>query len=336
MKISILGTGRWASCLAYYMDNYKKYDVLMWERITPFGESPLYQTHENEFVSLSKKVNFTHDLKKAIDHGDIVIISIISQQLSNLTEQLKAVKGYEKAKYCLCMKGIEKETGKRLSEIMIDSGIDKNNIAVWVGPGHVQSISLAKPTNMIISAYNSEISLDLQKKFSNKNFMRLSTSPDIIGTEISAAAKNVFGIAAGILEADGRSELKGSLIPASIQEISTLIDAVGGNPWTAAGLAFVGDFEATLFNKNSHNLTYGKSIIEYNSLDLPDSKMTAEGIMTSAALLRIRDNYNAKVSDSQAIRLPITEAVSNILNGNIPLKSAGLFIYEEISRVLGS
>ena len=36
------------------------------------------------------------------------------------------------------MKGIEESTGKRLSEVLTESGISEDKIAVWVGPGHIQ------------------------------------------------------------------------------------------------------------------------------------------------------------------------------------------------------
>ena len=41
-----------------------------------------------------------------------------------------------------------------LSEVVEESGVDKNNIAVWVGPGHIQAFVKGFPNCMVIDSYN--------------------------------------------------------------------------------------------------------------------------------------------------------------------------------------
>ncbi len=97
------------------------------------------------------------------------------------------------------MKGIEDLTGKRLSEVLQEFGIDKNNIATWVGPGHIQEFTKGVPNLMIIDSYNRDLSKFLVDNFKS-NLIRYYQGEDMIGTEIGAAAKNVMGIAAGMLD----------------------------------------------------------------------------------------------------------------------------------------
>ena len=339
MKISILGVGRWASCIAFCM-NKKKFNVLMWEREHSDGrESSLFSTHKNDYVELSNRVNFTHDLEKAINYGDVIIISILSQQLDNLMQQVKQVKGYENKHYCIAMKGVEASSGRRLSEILIDNGVKTCNIAVWVGPGHVKSFLSGQPTNMLISAYNNIYANRLIESFTSANFVDLSHSDDIIGTEFGSAAKNVIGIAAGILEGSGYEQKKGPLMPASVKEIGNFIDALGGDPNSATGLAFLGDFQATLFDKQSKNLTYGRLIVEKNTLDEKKLKpfidvSSVEGIKTAEALLKLKNQYNSRVNLERAVHMPITSAVDDIVNGRVKLKEAGDYISEKITDAL--
>lgn len=339
MKISILGTGRWASCIAYCMEQ-NNYDILMWERShEDREESILFKTHTNQYVHLSQKVSFTHSLEDALNYGDIVIISILSQKLDHLMQSVKKVKGYEDKKYCICMKGIEATTGRRLSEILMDNGVKKHNIAVWVGPGHVQSITAGKPTNMVVSAYERAYSKELVKIFEKKNFMDIYSAKDIIGTEYAAAAKNVYGIAAGVLEGSGFEQKKGPLMVAAVKEMSKFIDAVGGDKETAEGLALLGDFQATLFDKNSKNLTYGKLIvtaasIEKNKIQPFVDVESVEGIMTSKALLKKLGAYNKIANDDSQVQMPITEAVNKIVNGGIELDQAGEYICRKITEAL--
>ncbi len=310
----------------------------MWEREQE-KVNPLFTTGENQYVKLSKRVSYTHDLEKALNYGDVVIISILSQQVSDLMSHVKKIKGYENKIYCLNMKGVEATTGRRLSEILIDNGVKRDNIAVWVGPGHVQSFVSGQPTNMIISAYNNRLAKNLVKKFSREKIVDIAHSKDIIGTEFGAAAKNVIGIAAGILEGSGYEQKKGPLMPASVKEIGKFIDALGGVWDTAAGLAFLGDFQATLFDHNSKNLTYGRLIVEKQTLDTNVLNefidvRSVEGRETAGALLKVRDRFNSYVSEDLQLKMPITEAVYDIIHEKVDLKNAGDYISEKITESL--
>ncbi len=338
-NISILGTGRWASCIACQLDELK-YNVTMWQRVGSV-ESPLFTTGKNQYVTLSKKVKYTHNLADALKGADLVIISILSQNLQQLTEQLREISGYNKKCYCIAMKGIEASTGRRLSEVLKDAGIPRENIAVWVGPGHVQSISAGGKANMLISAYSDKLAKTIAKAFSSDK-IDLSTSADIVGTELGAAAKNVYGIAAGILsESEKYKHCIGGLMVASVIEMSGLIDALGGKRESAHGLALLGDYQATMFDDNSKNLTFGKSIIKHNTLDEKVlkkyiSSTQPEGYKTCEALLKLRDKYNQQVSDQQKLFMPIAATLQNVLIGKIKLNKAAEELFKTISLVLKS
>ncbi|MBR2969716.1 MAG: hypothetical protein IKC49_01520, partial [Clostridia bacterium] len=298
------------------------------------GDSPLFSTHQNEYIALPKRVQMTHDIVEALDHGDVTIISIVSQAVGNLMERIKTTygEGFEDKRYCICMKGLNRETGARLSQTLREAGVHRVNIAVFVGPGHVQSISRGEPTNMIISSYSSQYAEYLQERFESEQ-IAITTSSDILGVEIGSAAKNVYGIVAGILEASGLGTQKGPLMVAAIHEMADLIDALGGKRETASGLSLVGDFEATLFNNNSNNLTYGKTIIR-DGTPTPTNMKTAEGVAATKALLKLRDKYNAHASDRQKIKLLIVHTLNEILDGKISLDRSGIMLSKAIGKVV--
>lgn len=338
-KISILGAGRWASCIAYILDS-KKYSITMWQREESTNNS-LFVTRKNQYVTLPKNINLTHNLKSSIDSAEVIIISIYSQNLQDLMNKVKAIKGYQTKKYCLAMKGIECSTGRRLSEILLDNGVPKDNIAVWAGPGHIQSLAKGGKANMLISAYNSGLAKELAQSFSTKN-INLSISYDIIGTELGAAAKNVYGIASGILQANPEyAHCIGGLMVASVKEMSNLIDISGGKPTSAVGLAMLGDYQATMFDDNSKNLTYGKTIIKQNTLKPEKLKeiiggTNVEGIKTCEALLKLKNQFNSKRSDEQQLVMPICEQLQKILIGKTPLSKAGDSLFKTICLVLNN
>ena len=132
------------------------------------------------------------------------------------------------------------------------------------------------------------------------DIIRFYFGTDLIGSEIGAAAKNVVGIAAGMLDGAGLTTLKGALMSRGTREIARLISAMGGSELSAYGLCHLGDYEATVFSKFSHNRAFGEAFIKGQ----PYSEL-AEGYSTVRALVLLGRTY--------AVELPICTAVYRIL-----------------------
>ena len=294
MKISVLGCGRWGSFIAWYQSTVLNNDVVLYGEEGRSSFEELKATGKNEYVALDKRIKLTSDLKYALSASDIIIISISSQALRSFMQKVTAYDVGGKI-FVLCMKGIEVSTGKRLSEILIESGISSENIAVWVGPGHIQSFVAGVPNCMIIDSENEELKRSLAENFKS-NLIRFYYGNDLLGTEVGAAAKNVLGIAAGVLDGSGYSSLKGPLMARGAYEVARLIKVMGGNELSAYGLAHLGDYETTLFSPYSHNRTYGEMLAKGKRYD-----KLAEGVTTAKAMKELGDKYG--------IEMPITNAV---------------------------
>lgn len=307
MKFSVLGAGRWGSFIAWYLDKIGN-KVTLWGKPTSEKIQKLLENRQNEYVTIPESVNLSTDLEEAIKNSDYIVISISSQGLRGLAEEINKIEGYENKKYILCMKGVEKTTGSRLSTILIDCNFPKDNVAVWVGPGHIQSFVSEIPSVMIIDAYNDELSKFLATNL-RSDLIRFYQGKDIIGSEIGAAAKNVMGLAAGLLDGMGYSTLKGGLMARGSREVSRLIEACGGNPLSAYGLCHLGDYEATLFSEFSHNRKWGEMFAQDKEFD-----KLAEGVDTSAALLKLASIHN--------VELPITQTVFDVIHKKITKQEA--------------
>ena len=255
MKISVLGCGRWGSFIAWYLAN-KGYDVYSWGPEEDYSYQVLKTTGKNEYVELDPRIHLTCDLEEAVTHAEIIVISISSQGLRGFMKRILAYDVSDKD-FVLCMKGIEVETGSRLSEVLVQSGVDPMHVAVWVGPGHIQAFTQGIPNCMVIDSANAELKKRLANEFKS-DLIRFYYGEDLIGTELGAAAKNVMGIVAGMLDGCGYVSMKGSLMSRGAREVARLIKAMGGNELSAYGLAHLGDYEATLFSEFSHNRKYGE------------------------------------------------------------------------------
>ena len=247
MKITVLGCGRWGSFIGWYLVRHG-FPVCQWGRQGRSYEQ--LKSGKNEYVELDPRINLTCDLKAALQFGDTVIISISAQALRSFIAEIQSVCDVSDKTFVLCMKGIEVETGKRLSEVLKDCGIDGSRIAVWVGPGHIQAFTQGQPNCMVIDSESPALVKKLADAF-RSDLIRFYYGDDMIGSEIGAAAKNVMGIAAGMLDGGGYSTLKGPLMARGAREVSRLIKAMGGNELSAYGLCHLGDYETTLFSEYS-------------------------------------------------------------------------------------
>lgn len=301
MDISVLGCGRWGTFIAWYLDRIG-HKVILFGRENSKNLEELILNGKNAYLSLSKTVLLTSDLEMCLNKSDIIVISISCQNLRRFISEISTFNPANKI-IVLCMKGIEEDTGKRLSEIVEEYVPSNTKVAVWVGPGHVQSLTQGIPNCMVIDSKDANVKSLLVHQFTS-NLIRFYYGTDLIGNEIGAAAKNVMGIAAGALEGLGLEPLKGALMSRGSREISQIIKAMGGNEISAYGLCHLGDYQATLFSQHSNNLQLGKSLItgeNYGKL--------AEGASTSKALTLLSRRYK--------VDLPICSTVKSLIEGDL-------------------
>ena len=298
MNYTILGCGRWGSFIAWYLNSIGK-KVTVWGLDSDPYVTNFFATRVNNYVKLDEDIELTCDLPYAVSKSDTIIISISSQSLRELMGKVSKIEGAKDKRFVLCMKGIEESTGKRLSQVLMDCGIKQENILVWVGPGHIQDFTRGVPGVMLIDSYYEPYEQELIKDIKSE-LIKFYAGNDIIGSEIGAAAKNVIGIAAGLLDGKNYQSLKGALMARATNEVANLIEAAGGSRMSAYGLCHLGDYEATLFSQFSNNRMFGEKFAKGEYFD-----KLAEGVRTSTALLKLGRQYG--------IELPIIKAVNDIV-----------------------
>ena len=303
MRISVIGCGRWGTCIAWYLDK-TGHDVTLCGRSTSKRLRQLSETRRNEYIQLPDGIEISSDPSCALE-ADAVVISVGSQDLRGLLNGPFCSRLRDR-KVILCMKGLETGTGRRLSEIADECLDPSNRTAVWLGPGHVQDLSAGIPACMVIDSRDEALKKELAEAFSSR-LIRMYTGNDLIGNEIGAAAKNVVGIAAGFLDALGWHSLKGALMARGAREISRLISAMGGNEISAYGLCHLGDYEATLFSPHSNNRRFGEAYVRGESFN-----KLAEGYSTALALNGLSARYG--------VSLPICGAVYSVLYGSADVR----------------
>lgn len=299
MKITVIGCGRWGSLITWYLDRIG-HQVTLYGRASSARMQRFLSERRNDLVELPASVGLTTDIAD-VARAETVIISVGSQGLQALMDQLKPLELREKI-FVLCMKGLEIGTGRRLSQIAAENLDGSNTVAVWLGPGHVQEFYRGIPNCMVIDSDNETVKRRLVEAFSG-DLIRFYYGKDLIGNEVGAAAKNVVGIAAGMLDGADLGSLKGALMSRGTREVARLIRAMGGKELSAYGLCHLGDYEATVFSPYSHNRRFGEAFIRGETYD-----KLAEGYYTVRAMVELGRRYG--------VELPITTAVYRILYEN--------------------
>ena len=305
MDISVIGSGRWGSFIAFYLDSIS-HKITLYGRGSSERFRGLKSERGTEYFKYSDDVVITDDMALAAQN-DIILISVPSQTLRSVLCELRDI-GISGKSIVLCMKGLEISTGKRLTEIVHEVLGDDVRAAVWIGPGHVQDFCAKIPNCMVIDSDDEELKRTLVDSFSSP-LIRFYYGTDLIGNEIGAALKNVIGVAAGMLDGLGFSSLKGALMSRGALEVSRFIGACGGNPVSAYGLCHLGDYEATLFSPHSHNRRFGEAYVKGEAFS-----ELAEGYYTVKAVV--------EMGKQQGISMPICRCVYSILYENRDPKSA--------------
>lgn len=327
MKISVIGTGRWASTNIWIAVG-GGHTVKCWDRF----ETDFMKYKRNKYVNLSNNENVIccRSLEDTLNYGEIVIISILSQELDNFMNEVVKIDGYQNKKYCLAMKGVEASTGRTLSEIMIQRGIDKNNIAILAGPGQPDSIVENKKINkMVVSSYDYNFAKEISGIIKTENF-QLYPWPDVQGCELCGAAKNLYSALGGMCQGANQSTLKGQIMSVSMFEMQNYLKGMQCNPETAIHLALLADYNATLYDPVSHNLNYGIEVVKQNTIEPELDFNSIEGKYAVSGLIKRMELKNQSLSDYMQINAPLMQTFKDIVDGNIPTTN----IIEEVNKAI--
>ena len=135
----------------------------------------------------------------------------------------------------------------------------------------------------------------VQRIFMNE-FFRVYTSYDVVGVELGGALKNIYAIAAGIVDGCGMGDnSKAAMMTRAIAEMSRLGKVLGGKKETFSGLSGVGDLIVTCTSKHSRNRFVGEELGKGRKLDEIIKSMNmvvAEGVKTCEAAYELSERWN--------------------------------------------
>ncbi len=312
LKISVLGFGSWGTSISNLLA-MKGYDIVSWTKDERVIESMRW--HENPYYfpgkQLPENIQITNNLKTATTAAEIIVIAIPTQALRSVLSQIDL-----SGKTIINLsKGIEIQTGKFIHQIFQELFGHKITYCSLSGPTHAEEVMELVPTNIVAASVDVETLKSVQKIFSTQTF-RVYTNKDILGVELCGALKNIYAIAAGIIDGLGPwDNTKAALITRALMEIRRFGEVLGAKRETFMGLSGIGDMIVTCTSQHSRNRFVGEEIGKGKNIEeiLGNMHMVAEGVYTVKALRKM-------LSDNKT-EMPIAEKIYQVIYENSdPLK----------------
>jgi glycerol-3-phosphate dehydrogenase (NAD(P)+) len=308
-SVAVIGAGSWGTTVAALMCEHAT--TTLWGRDAALVAA-VADDHENvrylPGVRLPDALCATTDLAAACAAADVVVMAVPSHGYRAVLESAAPLIGADVPVVSLA-KGIEQGTLLRMTEVTLEvlAGHDPQRVAVLTGPNLAREVADGQPAASVIACPDEETARDLQQLCMSRSF-RVYTNPDVVGCEVAGAMKNVIAIAAGTAAGLGYGDnTLAALITRGLAEVARLGVALGGEPMTFAGLAGLGDLVATCTSPKSRNRSVGFELGRGRSLEeiVEQSKMVAEGVRSTAALLAL--------ADRAGIEMPIAAMVGAVL-----------------------
>jgi glycerol-3-phosphate dehydrogenase (NAD(P)+) len=313
---AILGAGSLGTSLARLLA--RALDHVLLVSIDGPCVAGINQNHRNpkylSDIELPANVTATLDHADALAHP-LIIFAVPTSGIRSEAGKLKNLGLAADRALLTCAKGIERNTGERMSEILAEIFPD-NPIAVLTGPNHAEEIARDLVTCAVIASTNPALAITLQQVFNQPRF-RVYTSEDVAGAELGGAVKNVYAIAAGMAHGLGLGDnAVAALVTRALAEMTRLGIAMGGKRETFSGLSGVGDLVVTCFSEHSRNHRVGYALGIGKTLDEAVSSlgMVAEGVPNTLSI--------HQAAHAAGIRAPILDAVYSVLYQGKPAADA--------------
>lgn len=316
MKIAVLGAGAWGSALAINLSN--RHSIGLWTKDPNHASDMLRQRSNQSFLpehALPQSLIITSNLEAVLNESDLALVVV---PIAGLRETLQAIaKSKIRIPIILGCKGFEAQTCYLPHQVAEETySSELIEFGVLSGPSFAAEVAKGLPTALTLASRDAGFATRMAAELHSPR-LRIYTSQDVIGVETGGAVKNVITIAAGISDGLGFGHnARAALITRGLLEITRLGIGLGGDAKTFMGLAGVGDLILTSTGDLSRNRQVGLMLAQGRSLQeiLHALGHVAEGVHTAQSVLRLGVKLN--------IEMPITQAVCDILDGNVSARSA--------------
>ena len=310
-----MGGGSWATAIAKMM--LEKCDSIWWymrrqDRIDDFrrlSHNPAYLTSVHFDI---ERIHFSADINEVIQAADTIIWVIPSPYLK---PHLKKLKVRLRDKFNItAIKGIVPDENLVCSEYFHQIyNVPDENLAVLAGPSHAEEVALGRLTYLTVGCSDAEKAQAFAQLMASE-YVKTTTSRDVIGIEYASVLKNVYAIAAGICRGLKYGDnFQAVLMSNCVQEMNRFLATVHPIQRSIFESVYMGDLIVTGYSQFSRNRIFGTMIGQGYSVKSAqvEMEMIAEGYFGTKCMKEINRHLH--------VNMPILDAVYNILYERIAL-----------------
>jgi len=313
--MTILGTGAWGTALAVLYAG-RGQPVTLWCRRAEQAAKISAARENTDYlpgIVLPENIFVTTDAA-VLRQAKIILAAVPTQYLpgalTDLKNDIPAI-----VPIVICAKGIHLASNALLPDA-IAKILPAHTLAILSGPNLAAEIARGLPAAATIAAKDEGTAQRIAEQLHMPNF-RPYVSADVMGVALAGALKNILALAAGMVIGAGLGEnARAALITRGTAEITQLGLKMGARAETFMGLSGIGDIMLTCHAPSSRNFSCGFALGQGKTLKeiLATRKSVTEGVTTVAPVLALAAQYG--------VELPICEAVSKVLNGQMNVGAA--------------
>ncbi|WP_034259919.1 NAD(P)H-dependent glycerol-3-phosphate dehydrogenase [Altibacter lentus] len=314
-KFAVFGGGSWATAIV----------KMLCENLTEVGwymrsvyalEHIKKQQHNPNYLSSVefnlKQLRLSNDINEMVSYADYLIFVIPSAFLHTELEKL-TVSLDEKVVFS-AIKGIVPETSLIVGDhFNTHLNVPFHNIGVITGPCHAEEVALERLSYLTIASADEE-KAKIVAQYLSSDYIKCSTSDDVIGTEYAAMLKNIYAIAAGIAHGLGYGDnFQSVLMSNAIREMKRYVKKVHKMKRDINDSAYLGDLLVTGYSVFSRNRMFGNMIGKGYTVKSAQMEMS----MVAEGYYATKSAYNLnQLKGKKKAKTPIINAVYGILYEN--------------------
>jgi len=308
-QVAVFGTGSWGTAFTSVLAE-AGCQVRMWGKFE--DEVADIQRHHASVrylpdLRLPDTVSATTDPAEALAGAGIGVLAVPAQTLrANLAEWGPLLP--PGIVLVSLMKGLEKGTSKRMTEVVTEClDLPPEQVVAVSGPNIAREIAAREPAATTVASASLATAQRVADACATPAF-RPYVHDDVVGAELGGCVKNVVAVASGMTEGLGLGHsVTAAVITRGLTEMSELGKAMGAHPATFSGLAGVGDLVVTCLSPHSRNSTFGRNLGSGMTVDevVAVTKQTAEGVASCGAILAL--------AQAHGVAMPIVANVTAVV-----------------------
>lgn len=311
IKYAVFGSGSWATAIVKML--CENLDEVGWYmRSVYIKEHLLKEQHNPSYLSSvefnTSQLKISNDINEMATYADVLIFVIPSAFVHD--ELLKLNVDFKDKIIVSAVKGIMPETGKLVGEHFHDIyGVSYENIAVISGPCHAEEVALERLSYLTIACADETKAAQIAKALAS-NYIKTSTSDDVIGIEYAVMLKNIYAIAAGIAHGLGYGDnFQSVLMSNAIREMKRFIKKRHKMKRNINDSAYLGDLLVTGYSLFSRNRMFGNMIGKGYTVKSAQMEMN----MVAEGYYATKSAYDLIEKNERKDKLPIITATYAIL-----------------------